>query len=152
MPEVSGDFLIKLIRTFQHLRSVPIVAVTSDANEESNTSILRKGADAIIHKPVDAETLVDRVTETLLRTMENPTPNPKTENCDNLIEQKKAAVKSAEAELWNILREQDRTEQKKTDTKSAESELWNVLREQDRTEQKKADVKSVESELWKMMR
>lgn len=129
MPDVSGDFLIKLIKTFQHLREVPIITVTSNTEAESNEMILRKGAEAIVHKPVSAETLLQQVCTALKKSLisQSKLPMASTEK-EKLVEDKKEAVKTAEAELWKLLREEDRDEQKKSDAQSKESELWKMMR------------------------
>lgn len=105
MPEVSGNFLIKLIRTYNHLKTTPIVAVTSETDEEVQEAILRNGADAVIHKPVDKKTLTDKISQILKSTF-------KLQN----------QISEAEA------REQELVEQKKKDAMSLESNLRNLMR------------------------
>lgn len=105
MPEVSGNFLIKLIRTFDHLSAVPIVAITSNTTEEAQESILRKGADAVIHKPVDAKILCDKVfqiLESTLRLQNQISEADEREQKQN--EQKKAEMISIESDLRDLMR------------------------------------------------
>ena len=61
MPEVSGNFLIKLMRTYRHLQNVPIIAITSDTSDGVRDKVLQRGANAVVHKPVNAESLVEFV-------------------------------------------------------------------------------------------
>lgn len=65
MPEVSGNFLVKLIRTYPHLKTVPVIAVTSDTSDEVRDNILRKGANKVIHKPLDAARMIAEVSTAL---------------------------------------------------------------------------------------
>ena len=105
MPEVSGNFLIKLIRTFDHLRTVPIVAVTSNASEEAHETTVRKGADVVLNKPVDGDILLRTVNQILHSAI--------------LLQQKISE---------NEEREQQRMNQKKADQISFESNLRNMMR------------------------
>ena len=65
MPDVSGSFLTRLIRTFSHLKSVPIVVVTSDKRPETAEAIIAKGADSVLVKPVKEEDFIKHVKQTL---------------------------------------------------------------------------------------
>lgn len=105
MPEVSGNFLIKLIRTYDHLSTTPIVAITSNTTEEARESILRKGADAVIHKPVDSATLCSKVSQILESTLRmNSQISEAEEREQQKVDQKKAAVISLESSLRDMMR------------------------------------------------
>lgn len=105
MPEVSGNFLIKLIRTFDHLQRVPIVAVTSDTTEEAQETILRKGADAVIHKPVDDRTLVEKVFQILQSTVRLQNQLSEAEEREQQrLNERKAERMSLESELRDMMR------------------------------------------------
>ncbi len=105
MPEVSGNFLIKLIRTFEHLRTVPIVAITSDVSEESTETTIRKGADSVIHKPLDAITLTECVSKILESTRKLQYQLSEAELREHeLSQKKKAALMSVESDLRNMMR------------------------------------------------
>jgi DNA-binding NarL/FixJ family response regulator len=105
MPEVSGNFLIKLIRTYEHLRTVPIVAVTSDTDDETREGILRKGANRVMYKPVDKAKIVDCVR----RSIES---------------HRKLTLQLSKAKS----REQAQSEQKNAEQISLESNLRNLMR------------------------
>ncbi len=65
MPEASGNFLTKLVRSHKGMKTVPVVAVTADARPEVARKIMGYGADAVLVKPVDNDQLVQCVCETL---------------------------------------------------------------------------------------
>lgn len=110
MPEVSGNFLIKLIRTYEHLRTVPIVAVTSNTDTESQETIMRKGADSVMHKPVDAKSLTDRVFQTLESTLKLKNQLSVAQARENQkSEQKKAQMMTVESDLRHMMRYSDDT-------------------------------------------
>lgn len=67
MPDVSGIVLTTLIREFEHLESIPIVAITADSREETATQVLQLGADAVVLKPLTPDDLIDQVTAMRLR-------------------------------------------------------------------------------------
>lgn len=105
MPEVSGNFLIKLIRTYEHLRTVPIVAVTSNTTKEANETTLRKGADAIVHKPVDETTLIGKVVQILETTMRlKQQIFDADEREQQRIDERKAQLRSFESNLRDMMR------------------------------------------------
>lgn len=105
MPEVSGNFLIKLLRTYEHLQAVPIVAVTSNTDEDAQESILRKGADFVMHKPVDAEMLTAKVFKILESALKLKTQLCEAQARENKkSEIKKAEMRSVESDLRDMLR------------------------------------------------
>jgi len=63
MPEVSGTMLTHLVREFEHLESIPIVAITADDRKETADNILAHGADAVLLKPVSETQLIKCVSE-----------------------------------------------------------------------------------------
>jgi CheY-like chemotaxis protein len=105
MPDVSGSFLTKLIRTFAHLRDVPIMVVTSDHRPETAEAIRRKGADVILCKPVQSDLLIQYVVETLKRSLEE---NAAKQSADALREREKARtnrnLQNQDARLREICR------------------------------------------------
>lgn len=61
MPEVSGSMLTRLIREFEHLTAIPIVAITADDSEETAQQILAEGANSVLLKPVCEQLLIERI-------------------------------------------------------------------------------------------
>ncbi len=61
MPEFSGGDLTKLVREFEHLESIPVVAITADDRPETLDFVLQQGADAVMVKPVTVDELVTTV-------------------------------------------------------------------------------------------
>lgn len=105
MPEVSGNFLIKLIRTYEHLQTVPIVAVTSNTTAEALESTIRKGADAVIHKPVDEKTLTEKVIKILQSTNRlKQQISVADEREQQLMDEKKAQLRCFESNLRDMMR------------------------------------------------
>lgn len=105
MPEVSGSFLTKLIRSFEHLSNVPIVAVTADSREETRDSIMRKGADDIVYKPVEEKELMQRIARLLNESMQRKKKFFAAQSAHKLkMKQRKAAQSVRENELRDILR------------------------------------------------
>ena len=58
MPDVNGNVLTCLVREFEHLEAVPLVAITADARSTTAQEILDRGADAILIKPVTSDELL----------------------------------------------------------------------------------------------
>lgn len=105
MPEVSGNFLIKLLRTYEHLQTVPIVAVTSNTDAGAQESILRKGADSVMHKPVDAKSLSDRVLQILESSLKLENQLSQAEQRETVkTEEKKAQMRNVESDLRDMMR------------------------------------------------
>jgi two-component system chemotaxis response regulator CheY len=64
LPFIDGYSLCELLRADGATRSTPILVVTAEAGEESLGRALHAGANGVLAKPVDAETLrteIDRV-------------------------------------------------------------------------------------------
>jgi len=62
MPDISGSVLTRLVREFDHLESIPIVAITADVRKETADEIFKQGADAVLVKPVTQDELIGQVT------------------------------------------------------------------------------------------
>ncbi len=61
MPEMSGDELVRAIREYAGLASVPILLLTAKADEELRVRLLREGAQDFVMKPFRVEELRARV-------------------------------------------------------------------------------------------
>ena len=62
MPRLSGLDVIRVIRRFEGDRALtPIVVVTADLTAEARDAALEVGADAVVGKPISAETLFDAI-------------------------------------------------------------------------------------------
>jgi PAS domain S-box-containing protein len=61
MPRVSGDALVREVRTHAELATVPIVLLTAKVDDELRLKLLRTGAQDYLTKPFSAEELRTRV-------------------------------------------------------------------------------------------
>lgn len=68
LPGIDGYEVSKRIRehAIQHLRKLPIVALTADAFEENRKKAMESGMDAFITKPTQATVVIDKLDELLL--------------------------------------------------------------------------------------
>ena len=64
---IDGVALIQRIRAVDHRRDVPIVLVTATTTCEVVAAALAAGADDVVHKPTDIDTLVAVVTKCVER-------------------------------------------------------------------------------------
>lgn len=60
MPELSGDQLVREVRSHPELESVPVVVLTAKADEGLRVRLLREGAQDYLAKPFSAEELEAR--------------------------------------------------------------------------------------------
>ncbi len=105
MPEVSGTFLIKLLRTYEHLQTVPVVAATANNDKAMLEGLLRKGADAIIQKPVSVETFAQVIKQILQSTLKLQNQIAVAEEHEQQkSDQKKAEMISIESNLRDMMR------------------------------------------------
>lgn len=61
MPDISGNVLTGLVREFEHLREIPLIAVTADERTSTVDEVLAQGADAVLLKPVTDHELITAV-------------------------------------------------------------------------------------------
>jgi len=61
MPEMDGLTATRMLRGIDHLRDVPIVALTANAMEGDKEKSLEAGCTGYIRKPVDVDKLPDEV-------------------------------------------------------------------------------------------
>lgn len=61
MPEMDGLTATRILRDIDHLRDVPIVALTANAMEGDREKSLEAGCTGYIRKPVDVDKLPDEV-------------------------------------------------------------------------------------------
>ena len=67
LPHVSGLDLIRLIRADEHLKSVPIMAVTAYASLGDEERIRGAGAESYVTKPISVARFVQEVDSLLAR-------------------------------------------------------------------------------------
>ena len=65
LPGISGLDITKLIKADEHLKNIPIIAVTAFAMKGDEQKILDVGCDAYISKPITVPTFMDVVTKFL---------------------------------------------------------------------------------------
>jgi CheY-like chemotaxis protein len=61
MPEMDGLTATRMLRGIDHLRDIPIVALTANAMEGDKEKSLEAGCTGYIRKPVDVDKLPDEV-------------------------------------------------------------------------------------------
>lgn len=61
MPGVTGIVFTGLVREFEHLDSIPIIAITADDRIGTAQEVLRRGAHATLMKPVAADELIGHI-------------------------------------------------------------------------------------------
>lgn len=67
MPELSGDELVRAVRSHRELDAMPIVLLTAKADDELRVRLLRQGAQDYLTKPFSVEELHARVSNLLAR-------------------------------------------------------------------------------------
>ncbi|QEG22498.1 response regulator [Mariniblastus fucicola] len=65
MPGLDGNMITKMVRSFPHLYSVPIIAITADPNFDVSKSIISAGAESVLIKPVSREILIQRAVQAI---------------------------------------------------------------------------------------
>ncbi|QEG21775.1 response regulator [Mariniblastus fucicola] len=61
MPDVDGSVLTQLVREFEHLEAIPLVAITADGRKETAVEIIDSGANAVLIKPVTPDELLGQL-------------------------------------------------------------------------------------------
>ena len=68
MPEMSGEELVRALRARPELATIPVIALTAVADDESRVRILREGARDYVTKPFRPEELLARVERAIAET------------------------------------------------------------------------------------
>lgn len=68
MPQMNGLRLIREVRSLIEYAAIPIIVLTANMEEKTANKALRLGADDYLHKPVDADLLLERIQAVLKRT------------------------------------------------------------------------------------
>lgn len=61
MPEINGYEMLKMIKEREHLKSVPVIFLTSNNDRNSVVKAVAGGANDYVVKPIDEEILLDKV-------------------------------------------------------------------------------------------
>ncbi len=72
LPTMDGYAVAKVLRSQESLRNVPIVAVTSYAMPGDREKAMAAGCSGYIEKPINPETFVAELEESILRSGEAP--------------------------------------------------------------------------------
>jgi CheY-like chemotaxis protein len=74
MPKVSGLEVLKTIKADEHLRTIPVVALTSSRETPDLAEFYRHGVNAYVVKPVDFSEFMNAVKQTSLQSGEGIFP------------------------------------------------------------------------------
>ena len=61
MPEMDGYTLTARLKEFEHLKNVPIIAVTANVMRGDREKSLEAGCDGYIQKPIDIDLLTQQI-------------------------------------------------------------------------------------------
>lgn len=67
LPKVDGMQIVAMVKASRELKSVPIVAVTALAMVGDRERLLAAGFDAYVPKPIEPESFVDQIRQSLSR-------------------------------------------------------------------------------------
>ncbi|WP_197454940.1 response regulator [Stieleria varia] len=70
MPDVSGNYLLRIARADPLLRKTPVMVITADDSETTHQRAMQLGATEVLTKPVDPIDLVQRIHDTLANCIE----------------------------------------------------------------------------------
>ena len=65
LPDLSGEKLVRILRSDARTRDIPIIVITADANPDRLRDMLERGAYSCITKPIELELLFDQVNAAL---------------------------------------------------------------------------------------
>lgn len=72
LPTMDGYAVARALRTTAGLETIPIIAVTSYAMPGDREKAMASGCDGYIEKPINPETFVDELKESLLAARRSP--------------------------------------------------------------------------------
>jgi two-component system chemotaxis response regulator CheY len=73
MPDIGGVEVVEFIRAQDHLRSLPVLIVTTRGDETSRERVMAAGASAFMTKPFTPEGLIGAVRDLLAAAPASPT-------------------------------------------------------------------------------
>jgi PAS domain S-box-containing protein len=63
LPDLSGDEVLRRLRSYDETREIPVIVVSADTSREMADRLVRDGARAYLTKPIDADVLLTIVDE-----------------------------------------------------------------------------------------
>lgn len=86
MPYMDGKELLKIIRADERLKDIPVVVITSDDSNRSQTELLSLGVDDYIIKPFVKETVMKRIDNVVISYNNKNSMRRKNDIADKLSE------------------------------------------------------------------
>lgn len=65
LPKLSGDKILKQIKTNKHTKNIPVIAVTAQAMKGDKEKFLKLGFDGYVPKPISQEILLEEISKLL---------------------------------------------------------------------------------------
>jgi len=75
MPLMTGQELLKNIRRNQQLAHIPFLMLTARSDKNSVLDAINSGVTEYMHKPFDRQTLIEKISQLLLLSQEDPLAN-----------------------------------------------------------------------------
>lgn len=63
MPDMDGYEMVQLMKNDNHIKSIPVIAVTAQAMAGDKEKCLEAGVDAYITKPIDIDALLNAINQ-----------------------------------------------------------------------------------------
>ena len=92
MPDLDGYQVLRMIRSDNLLKSVPVIMLTAKSGVEDRIKGLERGADDYMGKPFDPRELILRINTVLKRTTERSEESSKRLMMGNLCWMKRTTV------------------------------------------------------------
>ncbi|WP_337865662.1 response regulator [Ignavibacterium sp.] len=88
MPNLDGIKMLQVIKIIDELKKIPVIVISGNSNRTNLFACLEAGADKVITKPIDEESLINSIEELTKRKLKSKS-NSKEMIVDNTIDELK---------------------------------------------------------------
>lgn len=94
MPNLDGIKMLQVIKIIDELKKIPVIVISGNSNRTNVFASIEAGADKVITKPIDDQTLINSIEELTKRKLKHRTMNTTVTNNDPIDELRKIYIKA----------------------------------------------------------
>ncbi len=94
MPNLDGIKMLQVIKIIDELKKIPVIVISGNSNKTNVFASIEAGADKVITKPIDEQTLINTIEELTKRKLRHRSLNTSVTSDSTIDELKKIYIKA----------------------------------------------------------